>query len=138
MTADVSSVPITTVWGHSHPHEVGGAQRRSRRLFVTRSKTLGPDGRSITTYVVLLYNAIEERSLVAATPAVPLDAGVEKRKVSHRGRGSSEFTPLPLPDRSEDDSALLPEELAMIRKCNQKMEALKAKLQHSPRQPCQR
>ena len=85
------------------------------------------------TYVVLLYNAIEERSLVAATPAVPLDAGGEKRKVSHRGRGSSECTPLPLPDRSEDDSALLPEELAMIRKCNQKMEALKAKLQHSPR-----
>ena len=64
---------------------------------------------------------------------MPLDAGGEKRKVSHRGRGSSECTPLPLPDRSEDDSALLPEELAMIRKCNQKMEALKAKLQHSPR-----
>ena len=70
---------------------------------------LGLDGRSITTYVVLLYNAIEERSLVAATPAVPLDAGGEKRKVSHRGRGSSELTPLPLPDRSEDqdDSALI-------------------------------
>ena len=78
--------------------------------------------------------------MVAAT-AAPLDADGEKRKVSHRGRGSSEIshppaqvqlTPLPLSDRSEDDSALLPEELAMIRKCNQKMEALKAKLQHSP------
>ena len=100
-----------------------------------------PDGRSVTTYVVLLYNAIEERGMVAAT-AVPLDADGEKRKVSHRRRGSSEIshppaqvqlTPLPLPDRSEDDSALSPAELAMIRKCNQKMEALNAKLQHSPR-----
>ena len=39
------------------------------------------------TYVVLLYNAIEERSLVAATPAVPLDAGGEKRKVSRTEGG---------------------------------------------------
>ena len=44
-----------------------------------------------------------------------------------------QLTPLPLPDRSEDDSALSPAERAMIRKCNQKMEALNAKLQHSPR-----
>ncbi|EOD11165.1 hypothetical protein EMIHUDRAFT_215021 [Emiliania huxleyi CCMP1516] len=72
-----------------------------------------PDGRSVTTYVVLLYNAIEERGMVAATAV--------------------QLTPLPLPDRSEDDSALSPAELAMIRKCNQKMEALNAKLQHSPR-----
>ena len=78
--------------------------------------------------------------MVAAT-AVPLDADGEKRKVSHRGRGSEishpyaqvQLTPLPLPDRSEDESALSPAELAMIRKCNQKMEALNAKLQHSPR-----
>ena len=76
----------------------------------------------------------------AATPAVPLDAacgwGEEKGQPPRAGTGvlaSSELTPLPLPDRSEDDSALSPAELAMIRKCNQKMEALNAKLQDSPR-----
>ena len=25
---------LDAVWGHSHPHEVGGAQRRARRLFL--------------------------------------------------------------------------------------------------------
>ena len=48
---------------------------------------LGLDGRSITTYVVLLYNAIEERSLVAATPAVPLDAMM---RVGRRERSATE------------------------------------------------
>ena len=56
---------------------------------------------------------------------------------ANQGRAlQMQLTPLPLPDMrrsSEEDRKLSPAEFAMIRKCNEKMEALNTRLQDSPR-----